>query len=255
MKDTIIRCRNGKEADLVLQRIEDRFPEVRWNSGCKPTKFKPSICEYEGGCCYFVVTNNIFGKSLLSYKTQMDIEMFANDCKIFANAMSAKRFLRKTNTTIRIYQIGRKVIAHESNTGREGVATCCPTDEFDFTIGARIALLRLWKKEVPEELFCRRENDSNAIHEGDMVRVVDTGGNYPEYANWIAKNIDSVEEAARFVYGGRPFIGCKYTVLKLAEHERNGKMLAYIRRWSDTTKNTECHIVSVDCLEKVNDER
>lgn len=44
---------------------------------------------------------------------------------------------------INIYTEGRKVIAKDAETGKTGVAKCCPEDTFDFMTGAKLALERL----------------------------------------------------------------------------------------------------------------
>ncbi len=165
MKDTKIRCRNGKEAHTVLQLIQDRYPEVRWNSGDKPAGWEPALSDCkENGCAFTILRNR------LSYDTAEYVERNPMD---FTDATSAKRFLRSHKTAIHIYQSGRKVIAHESNTGREGVAICCPTDEFNFGVGARIALLRLLGEEVPSSLTGRHpiEIKKEELKVGDRVVI------------------------------------------------------------------------------------
>lgn len=52
-----------------------------------------------------------------------------------------------------IYSKGSEVIALDKSNGEKGIAKCCPTDTFDFRIGAKLAFERLLgedKKEVRE---------------------------------------------------------------------------------------------------------
>ena len=160
MKDIRIKCKTIEEAKKVLQLIEDRHPEVRWGGGEKPTEFYPweqnmSITE----CWIRVSENSIF------YTTP---DTSISD--LWVNATSAKRFLRKSNTSIHIYQRGKAVIAHESETGREGIAKCSPNDKFDFSVGARIALLRLFGEEVPDSLTGKEKEEFKV---GDRVIIRD----------------------------------------------------------------------------------
>ena len=142
MKDTKIRCRNAKETEKLLKVIEERHPEVKWQSGSKPTKFNPFAgCDEDDGGYLAIRCDRI---------------TFANNDEVrdgdFADATSVKRFMRRHNTTIHIHQKGNMVIAHESQTGREGIAKCSPEDKFDFYTGAKLALARLYGDEfIPFE--------------------------------------------------------------------------------------------------------
>jgi len=167
MKDIRIKCKTIEEAKKVLQMIEERNPEVRWGEGEKPTEFSPwnpVRCMKE---CWLSVTGNY-----LAYTTPDT--MFPS---LWVNATSAKRFLRKSATSIHIYQRGKMVIAHESETGREGVAKCSPDDKFDFSIGARIALLRLFGEEVPDSITGKENvgesHKPTKFQVGDLVTLKD----------------------------------------------------------------------------------
>lgn len=144
MKDVKIKCNSVEEADAVLQMIEDRYPEVRWYSINKPTEWKPYDSNTKNDAkIYFDVDRDSLSYSISTVEWHKDCD--------WTNATSAKRFLRKSNTAIHIFQRGRMVIAHESQTGREGVAKCSPSDTFNFHTGASIALARLMAK-TPDAL-------------------------------------------------------------------------------------------------------
>lgn len=53
------------------------------------------------------------------------------------------------NDSIRILVNGNQVVAIHMETGKKGVARCHPDDDFDFYIGAKIALERLEEAEKP----------------------------------------------------------------------------------------------------------
>ena len=164
MKNTRIKCKTIEEAKKVLQMIEDRHPEVRWGEGQKPTEFHPWERDKSMKECWLNVCENSisFTTPYTPYKD------------LWVNATSAKRFLRKANTSIHIYQRGKMVIAHESETGREGIAKCSPDDKFDFSIGARIALLRLFGEEVPDSLTGKEKiEEKEEFKVGDRVVIRD----------------------------------------------------------------------------------
>lgn len=427
MKDVKIKCNSVKEADAVLQMIEDRYPEVRWYSGNKPTEWKPYNHNTEDDAeIYFDVDDDCISYSISTTEWHKDCD--------WTNATSAKRFLRKSNTAIHIYQRGRMVIAHESQTGREAVAKCSPSDTFNFNTGASIALARLMAKtpealnhdvkdewikvlgltpvkkriytdadrnfnvgdrvvvrdwndmieeygtteggtihcrfgftdtmrhlcgrtatvtdankgcievdfddksgdtiwsyssdmfnptdipaqsKTPEAKFkvgdkvtlkegltegkrygglmlwsgrmydiakgkrlevenvnfyeddemyhyyCRSADgdryyyteamlekwDESKIHEGDTVRVINTGLNYSSYVQWVGEHISDPYMAARFCFGS-PSTDKNYKVIKIAEHERNHRPLAYIEEINDLSYN-RCYLIEVKGLEKV----
>lgn len=55
------------------------------------------------------------------------------------------------NESIVIYRKGQEVIALDKTTGYKAVAKCCPDDEFDFNVGAKLAFERLLGVEQPKE--------------------------------------------------------------------------------------------------------
>lgn len=59
-----------------------------------------------------------------------------------------ERGLKLVSETIVIYRNDNEVIALNKRTGKKGVARCNPSDEFNFEVGARIALSRLFNKFV-----------------------------------------------------------------------------------------------------------
>ena len=91
--------------------------------------------------------------------------------------------------------------------------------------------------------------DENKIREGDIVRVINTGLNYSTYPQWVGKHISDPDMAARYCFGS-PSDGGNYKVIKIAEHEYNGRTLAYIEQCKGFAFN-KCYLIEVKGLEKV----
>ena len=91
--------------------------------------------------------------------------------------------------------------------------------------------------------------DESKIHEGDTVKVINTGLNYSSYVQWVGEHISDPYMAARFCFGS-PSLDKKYKVIKIAEHERNHRPLAYIEEIDGLSYN-KCYLIEVKGLEKV----
>ena len=57
---------------------------------------------------------------------------------------------RNKSEHVIIYRDGNSVIAKDRNTGKNAVAKCHPDDEFDFMVGAKLALERLSQPDEPK---------------------------------------------------------------------------------------------------------
>lgn len=90
--------------------------------------------------------------------------------------------------------------------------------------------------------------DESKIHEGDTVKVVNTGLNYSSYVQWVGEHISDPYMAARFCFG-TPDTSKEYKVIKIAEHERNHRALAYIEE-TDGLGYNKCYLIEVKGLEK-----
>ena len=90
--------------------------------------------------------------------------------------------------------------------------------------------------------------DESKIHEGDTVKVVNTGLNYSSYPQWVGKHISDPYMAARYCYGS-PNTEKKYKVIKIAEHESNGRTLAFIEE-CDGFMHNRCYLIEVKGLVK-----
>ena len=90
--------------------------------------------------------------------------------------------------------------------------------------------------------------DEGKIHEGDTVKVINTGLNYSSYVKWVGEHISDPYMAARFCFGS-PSTDKNYKVIKIAEHERNHRPLAYIEEIDGLSYN-QCYLIEVKGLEK-----
>ena len=90
--------------------------------------------------------------------------------------------------------------------------------------------------------------DESKIHEGDTVKVINTGLNYSSYVKWVGEHISDSYMAARFCFGS-PSTDKNYKVIKIAEHERNHSPLAYIEEIGGLSYN-KCYLIEVKGLEK-----
>jgi len=101
-----------------------------------------------------------------------------------------------------------------------------------------------WYVEETLELW-----DESKIREGDIVRVINTGLNYSTYPQWVGEHISDPDMAARYCFGS-PSVEHNYKVIKIAEHESNGRTLAYIEQCDGFVFN-KCYLVEITGLEKV----
>lgn len=98
--------------------------------------------------------------------------------------------LAEKTQPIVIYRKDREVIALDKNTGKTGIARCCPDDEFDFQTGAKLAFERLIGPQVKEVKRYAKPGEYIKIvnphgcsieeyKKGDILKVVKYGGERP----------------------------------------------------------------------------
>lgn len=136
-------------------------------------------------------------------------------------------------------------------------------DMFDSLNGKPKKVIKVWERsknsptyQTESEWYYSEEMleawDESKIREGDIVRVINTGLNYSTYPQWVGKHISDPDMAARYCFGS-PSDGGNYKVIKIAEHESNGRTLAYIEQCDGFIFN-KCYLVEVKGLEKVTEE-
>ena len=159
------------------------------------------------------------------------------------NPIRLKDFLESENLSITIYQKGRKVIAEDNATGKTATAKCHPEDEFDFSVGARLALDRLFKPEEfvpylkdvclgydygkigePTNLL---DSFENPLFVGDVVDVISktTGHLGQEFVvknkiEWGAKNVKSFVMGIEMSCKGGNDYGGRFLVVKVKDHSK-----------------------------------
>lgn len=175
------------------------------------------------------------------------------------NLIRLKEFLGSENNSVTIYQKGRKVIAEDNATGKTAIAKCHPEDEFDFSVGAKLAIDRLVESEkfVPylkcgtffEENCGKIGEPTNLLDSfgkplfvGDVVELISkiTGHLGEEFVvkskvSWGEKNIKSfVMGIEKDCKGGNEY-GGKFIVVKVKDHskvehlERHGFITAILK--------------------------
>lgn len=152
MKDFSVYCKNQKEVDEVLKKLEKQG--CVWISGHKPTMFYPSLHKAENTVCI-----NIEYNKWITWN-------YPDASRPYT--MTASEFLNANKVII--YTKGNQVIAKNAITKKEAIAKCHPDDEFDFSIGARLAFDRLMDEGEPIK-------EKPEYYNGKIVCIE----NFPEY--------------------------------------------------------------------------
>ena len=179
----------------------------------------------------------------------------------FGNIITTDKFFGRK--PILITRKGRVVTAEDKNTGEKAIATCCPTDTFDFGTGAMIAVARLmaktpeaftddvkaeWKKVLGIKEVKAYTDDDRNFKVGDRVVVRDWGDMTKEYGtkdDCISLDGDSTY----FVPEMKHLCGRTATITDVDNNyvhvefdDKSGDTDWYFRRWmfnpSDSDKPT-----------------
>ena len=135
--------------------------------------------------------------------------------------------------TVNIY--GQTITVTDSK-GNIGTSHCHPDDAFDIKTGFEIAMDRCLKNR-------------NEIGVGDTVKIVNNGGSYTTFTNWVVKNVDDKCLIAKYAYNKPPENGAQCIVEIVDKTISFGRELdvAYIRN----VVTDECYLISIKSLEKV----
>lgn len=129
MKVEYIICENKAERDAVLRKLEKNG--YIWANG-------ESLTEW--------TLEDVWEDKPISFHLNKDQTVTwtfpRTEQREHSRAVSAQDYLGK-HKPILITRKGRIVTAEDKNTGEKAIATCCPTDTFDFGTGAMIAVARL----------------------------------------------------------------------------------------------------------------
>ena len=158
MKNTIIRCKSEEEYKAVLKKLEEKG--CKWLSGHKPTEITKY---YKDGSDALLVCNDRITTNPSDYLSKDNYGSY--------EYITADDFIG--NKPIVIYRVGRTVVALDQNTNETGVAKCHPTDDFDFSVGAKLAFERLLSHGDTEVGKEKPEKPKKVVKfkVGDRVRV------------------------------------------------------------------------------------
>lgn len=101
------------------------------------------IKDYTGGWCmrnHIGEIHTIKSVDTISYGGKIGYRFTDTHCIYDERGLAPVK-----HETIVIYRNGDEVIALEKSTGKKAVAKCSPKDEFDFSIGAKLAFERLFR--------------------------------------------------------------------------------------------------------------
>lgn len=335
--DKYITCKTVEQWEEVLKKLGKEG--YKWLSGDKATSSN-GISQFN-----FYKSESVIHASSKNKRLSYSPESYYRTVFCVSEFISATEFLADKTKSILISRKGRVVTAENKNTGEKAIATCSPTDEFDFGTGAMIALSRLiatsgkgitkdaetamrellgdnsssstetvttaefhvgdlvtlkkgiksgetygslellngimydgaygkplkvtrgrsahgtylcepvdggidfYYSEEMLESWKGERSIADEIHEGDTVRITDTGKQYTTYNEWIKNNITDVDLICEFDYNRDASRDIEYVVVKIAEHGMHNRTLAYIREKADLWPR--CYLIDVKGLEKV----
>ena len=156
-----IVCKSKKEESKVLKKLEKQGK--KWSNFDKPTEdsyFSKTSKEYA-----IVVIGDIICCTANATESML---FYVNTKKI-----SAAEFLKENKECVIIYRNGAETIALEKNTGRKAVAKCHAEDTYNFEIGAKLALTRLFPEPVREV--------SRYAEVGEYIKITNPIGTMGEY--------------------------------------------------------------------------
>lgn len=131
---------------------------------------------------------------------------------------------------------GRKMKMEKLDDGIKVRATCNKTDDWNMVDGINTCLGRIQEKK----------KDADKIKVGDKVKVVDSACKYPNYVEWVVKNVDNKKDVACFAHGSMDNLNGKDgVVVAIAPHD-NGDNIAYVRM-----RDGRCFLFAMNGLKKI----
>lgn len=132
---------------------------------------------------------------------------------------------------------GRHMKMTKVDEGIKARATCNKTDDWNMVNGINTCLGRIKAKQ----------DAAKEIKVGDKVQVVDSDEKYPNYIDWVIKNVEDKVDIARFAYHDRRKLdGRNGFVVAVAPHsDGNTEQLAYVRIGED------CYLFNMRGLKKI----
>ena len=207
MRAISVKVSNPKERDAVLKAFERC--NCHWRGGETPTKWRP-MRNYP----YYIDRRK---DGVLTYGVK-------NLFKI----LPVEKFMGGEQEMITIYSDGKTVRAVGKD-GSTGVAKCSPEDEFNLSVGAKLAIDRMFEIEV-----------------GDKVEVKDNGATFDAYTDFFEQNKLPREMAARYMYRTVPCNGAVGDVVAIHKHESGYCDVAVVEG-----RNGDIYLLNVRGLKKV----
>lgn len=161
MRSISVKVSNPNERDAVLKAFERC--NCHWRGGETPTAWRP-MRNYP----YYIDRRK---DGVLTYGVK-------NLFKI----LPVEKFMGGEQEMITIYSDGKTVRAVGKD-GSTGVARCSPEDEFDLSVGAKLAIDRL-----------------DTIKTGDIVRVENNGELYRGFYSFFGEHKLPIDWAGRYQY-------------------------------------------------------
>lgn len=120
--------------------------------------------------------------------------------------------------------------------GNIGTSYCHPDDAFDIKTGFEIAMDRCLKNR-------------NEIGVGDTVKIINYGGCFTTFIDWVVMKVDNKRLVAKYAYNKCPDNGTQCIVEIVDKCISLGRELdvAYIR----DVVTDECYLINIKSLEKV----
>lgn len=137
---------------------------------------------------------------------------------------------------------GRHMKMTKVDDGIKARATCNKTDDWNLVDGINTCLGRIQEKK----------KDTDKIKVGDKVEVVDSTCKYPNYVEWVVKNVRDKRDVACFANGSIDnLFNDVGVVVAVAPHECDeyGGDLAYVR--FESGKIQRCYLFDVTGLKKI----
>ena len=233
--EKFVSCVTKEQCSAVIQRMVAE--------GCRPINPDHAWCSY--GREVVIRKNN---DKHISYANRQ----WYTDHGYGGRIITAHQYLNRTNKPILITRKGRVVTAEDKNSGEKAIATCSPTDTFDFGTGASIALARLmaktpeiltddvkaeWKKVLGIKEVKAYTDDDRNFKVGDRVVVRDWGDMAREYGT----KDDSISfdgDSTSFVPEMKHLCGRTATITDMNDNyvrvefdDKSGDTGWYFRRW------------------------
>lgn len=135
---------------------------------------------------------------------------------------------------------GRHMKMTKVDDGIKARATCNKTDDWNMVDGINTCLGRIQEKK----------RWANKIKVGDKVKVVDSKCKYPNYVEWVVKNVRDKRDVACFANGSTDNLSGKNGfVVAVAPHGDIDEDIAYVQ--FEIGGLTRCYLFDMDGLKKI----